>query len=159
MALANLYNKMLGWLANDQSVPQTDVDDFLCHAFTVFKDAADGAAGTTSTIATFTMPFSGTLDQLRIGALGAVTGDNTNNANILVAYNDGAGGASTTIATYTTTVANGNWVSAQTKNADASIGTTARVPKGSQVTVSITKGGTGVVIPISTYTLRFRRTG
>ena len=108
------------------------------------KSAADGAAAT----ATAETPIGQcgaacTISAIRIVPQAALTGDNANNATILIQKRTGAGGP-TTVATITTTVANGNWVAFVPVNIPL---TTANVLAGDVLTVTISKGGTGVVVP------------
>lgn len=79
---------------------------------------------------------------VKIEADAALTGDGTNNAVITIKQGDGAGGARSTVATLTTTT---NWVAFTAKDCGAI--TNAAVPAAGIITITITKGGTGVTLP------------
>jgi hypothetical protein len=79
----------------------------------------------------------------------ALTAHDTNNAVLLVDKNDGAGGARTNMATLTTNVASGNWTafSKKTFTLDSTVANL-QVAAGGMLTFEITKGGSGVAVPI-----------
>jgi hypothetical protein len=79
----------------------------------------------------------------------ALTAHDTNNAVLLVDKNDGAGGARTNMATLTTNVASGNWVAFSRKafTLDSTLANI-QVAAGGMLTFEITKGGSGVAVPI-----------
>jgi len=110
------------------------------------KAADDGAANTATSETIF-----GRVQAPRAAAKllyipsAALTGDNTNNATLLVQKRDGAGGAAQQVAARTTTVANGNWLANQAVDLGA-ITNGSFVP-GDLLTITISKGGTGVVVP------------
>ncbi len=92
------------------------------------------------------------------GSRTALTADNTNNAVLTLAKADGLGGSATTVATLTTNVASGNWVADTFKSFTLSA-TAANllVNDGQILTLKKTVGGTGVVVPISFFTIRYRK--
>lgn len=113
------------------------------------KTAADGAAGnaTAETVigrAAFALPIGHTF---YFNPAAALTADNTNNAVITISKRTGGGGA-VTVATLTTNVAAGNW----TAWTAVPIVSTAAVAVGDVLTITITKGGTGVVVPAGVLT-------
>lgn len=113
------------------------------------KVAADGAASTaTAETPIFTAAFPTVLKSITIVPGAALTADNTNNAVITFARRDAGGSNKVTIGTLTTNVASGNWV-AWTDKVLASLANTT-LTAGQHVTMEITKGGTGVAVPIST---------
>lgn len=110
------------------------------------KAAADGAAGTATaetSIARIQKPV--TAGKAYFVPSAALVPDNANNATILVQKRDGAGGAPVTVATKQTTVANGGMTAFVPYDLGA-ITNGSFVP-GDVLTVSITKAGTGVVVP------------
>jgi len=111
------------------------------------KLAADAMASTAS--ADTTLPwcrvaYAGKVVAVKITSSAALTGDPTNNAVITVSKRDAAGANLTTVAAITTTV---SWVA----GADVTLALTAAnifVVAGGTLSVAITKGGAGVVVPI-----------
>jgi len=87
----------------------------------------------------------------------ALTANDTNNAVLTLGKADGAGGASTTILTHTTTVANGNWAVDVFKSMGTPVAAAKRVTKGQIVTLKKTINGTGVIVPIAGFTVRYRK--
>lgn len=107
------------------------------------KAAADGAAGTATAETAFArVSQPGNVSNVFYVPSAALTGDPTNNATILVQKRDGIGGAPVTVATLTTTVSWAAFV-------PVSLGTitNAALAPGNVLTLSISKGGTGVVVP------------
>lgn len=110
------------------------------------KPAADGAAGT----ATAETSIFRATEACRILAVyfvpsAALTGDVTNNATLTVKTRDGAGGAASSVAALTTTA---SW----TAFVPASLGAISNgaLAAGAILTLTIAKGGTGVVVPSGT---------
>lgn len=120
----------------------------------VTKTAADGTAATataettgfvmtTAAAAAFAVYFTPTA---------TITGDVTNNATITLSARPAAGGASVPIATLTTTAAGGPYTADVAKPMTL---TAANVilTAFQEFTLTISKGGTGVVVPISFITI------
>jgi hypothetical protein len=126
------------------------------------KTAADGAAATaTADTLIWTNPYDFTvyLQSARIIGVGAgITADNTNFATITLKTDNGAGGATAIGLTAATTVTDlGTLVSNQSKTFNTVTGANIAVVAGANVWFNIAKSGTGVVVPISNYIIRFRR--
>lgn len=110
------------------------------------KDAADGAAATATAEQAFALvTHAGTLLEFSVLPSAALTADAANNATITIRRRPAADPATPqTLATLVTDVAGGSWV-AWTKKA-FTLANTALLA-GDVLTVQITKGGTGVVVP------------
>jgi hypothetical protein len=117
--------------------------------FDHLKTAADGAAST----ATSEVPVGMARRSSRVLAAyfvpaASLTADNTNNATIIVSKRAAGGGSKTTVASATTAITGtGNftaWVPVPLTVVSADATVTAL----SQLSFEITKGGTGVVVPI-----------
>lgn len=125
--------------------PPAMADAFLgvpCQAWQ--KAAADGAAAT----ATAETPIgqcgaATTISAIRYVPQAALTGNDTANATLLIQKRTGAG-APSTVASLTTTVANGNWSAFVPVTIPVSAGA---VLAGDVLTITISKAGTGVVVP------------
>lgn len=109
------------------------------------KDAADGAAATATAEVIFyraTVPVR--VNSLKVLPSAALTGDATNNATLAVKKRDGVGGSASTVASLTTTA---SWVQFVTVD----MGTPANnvLAAGDVLSVTISKGGTGVAVPVS----------
>lgn len=110
------------------------------------KVAADGAASTATAETAFNrVSRTGTIVGAWYVPSAALTGDPTNNATLALAKRDGAGGASSPVASLTTTA---SW----TAFVPVSLGTlsNASVAAGNVLSLAISKGGTGVVVPAGT---------
>ena len=83
-----------------------------------------------------------------------ITADASNNATITFRTRDGIGGASAAALTIVTDVAGGTWTQNQRKAITTLTRANAAVPVGGQVTFSIAKGGTGVVVPVSKFVVK-----
>jgi hypothetical protein len=122
------------------------------------KAAADGMASTTTTdtlvwMNPYTVPVY--LQSAEAVATGAgITADVSNNATITFRTRDGVGGASAAALTIVTDVAGGNWTQNQRKAITTQTIANLAVPVGGQITFSIAKGGTGVVVPVSKFIIR-----
>ncbi len=119
----------------------------------VVQAVADAAAATTSA---YTLDFTDI--QCRVIAIdtiasGAVAFNAANYAIYTLSYDNGAGGASTTVATWNTSAVGltANQVSVQNS---AAVITSPVVPAGSRLVLTITKAGTGVVIPQASYIVK-----
>lgn len=114
------------------------------------KAAADGAASTaTAESVIYQAKDAQTITALDIVPAAALTGDNTNNATILIQRRSSAGTLIGTVASLTTNVASGNWVQWVAKSMGTI--TNGALNPGDFLTLSITKGGTGVVVPQSLF--------
>lgn len=152
-----LVNRLQGTLANDATDSKLAVEDLIQDdEFILVKPAADAMAADTSTIASFKAPFKLRVVSLTICPHAALTANDTNNAVVTLGKADGAGGSSTAIGALTTNVASGNWVADTFKEVTLTAANTT-VNDGQIVTLKLTKGGTGVVVPASSYALRVRR--
>ncbi len=157
MSVSNLTKRLKGTLVADETDPDADLQDaFLDGMVTFFKASADAMASDASTIGAFKAPFA-----MRIVGVTAIpnttlTAHDTNNAVITLAKADGAGGSATAVAALTTNGAGGNWA-ADTFEEFTVTASAASVTRGQVVTLKITKGGSGVAVPISSYTIRYRR--
>ena len=126
------------------------------------KTAADGmATTTTSDTVIWTNPYDFTVYLVSgkyIGLGSGLTADPSNNATIAIKTNDGAGGSTSTALSVTTSAADGGtWTSNQSKSFTTTTAANIAVPSGGCVWFNIAKGGTGVVVPISRYTLRLKK--
>lgn len=134
------------------------IDEALAFDVIFDKAAADGMASTTTTdtivwVNPYTVPVY-VQSAYAIGVGAGITADATNNATITFRTRDGVGGASAAALTIVTDVAGGNWTSNQSKAITTQTMANLAVPVGGQITFSIAKGGTGVVVPISKYVIR-----
>lgn len=110
------------------------------------KVAADAAAATaTAETPLGSIQVATTLSAIKITPLAALTANDTDKATILIQKRTGAG-AATTVATLVTNLAGGSWVAFVPKAIPISAGA---VLAGDVLTLSITKGGAGVIVPIS----------
>lgn len=118
------------------------------------KAAADGAddtatAETAAASLYFRTPFR--VLGARFVPDAAAAADDTNNATININRRDGIGGAAAVAASLTTNVATGGLVQYQPKAFTVSaVAGAAQGPANGILTFSITKGGTGVVVPAGT---------
>jgi hypothetical protein len=126
------------------------------------KTAADGMASTT-TADTFiwTNPYDFTLylQSARMITLGAgLAADNTNNAVITIKTDNGAGGATAIGLTLTTSLTDsGTFLSNQSKTFNTVTGANIALVAGGNLWINIAKGGSGVIVPISSFFIRLRR--
>lgn len=159
MSVANVLKQFSGIYPSDSTALSTDVEDVLSDwTWEVGHEAADAAASTTATYWAIKVPWNVRIVEVVVCPGGALTADNTNNAVLTLAKADGAGGSATTVATLTTNVASGNWVADTFKSFTLSA-TPANllVNDGQILTLKKTVGGTGVVVPISFFTIRYRK--
>ena len=116
-------------------------------------DAAASTAGTRTFDQSTSFPM--VVKAFKIITSGNVTADDTNYATVALVYNDGAGGSDTTIASKTTKITGGTGnLTAGIAYSFAITAANARIPAGSQVQVKVTKAGTGVSLPVSTFELK-----
>lgn len=122
--------------------------------FVLVKPAADAmASDTTAYTAAYQirMPRAGRILGAAIQPQAALTANASNNAVVSVQKGDGAGGAGVIMASYTSDVAGGNLAAGVTKALTLSAtAANLRFPINSVLSFAITKGGTGVVVPILT---------
>lgn len=137
------------------------IDDLLGLQVPFDKAAADGAAGTATTDTLVWMnpfPYPVYLVSAEAVATGAgITASDTDFATITFRTRDGVGGASAAALTIVTNLAGGNWTQNQRKAITTLTKANAAVPVGGQVTFSIAKTGSGVVVPISKFVLKLFR--
>lgn len=115
------------------------------------KDAADGAASTATAEQAFAeCPTARTAATIKILPSAALAGDPTNNATITVRKRDAAGTNPITLKALTTTA---SWTAFDAVDFGAL--TVSSIEAGSVLTVEITKGGTGVVVPAGKLEVRF----
>lgn len=134
------------------------IDEALAVYIPFDKTAADGAAATATTdtivwLNPYTVPVY-LVSAQAVGVGAGITADASNNATITFRTRDGVGGASAAALTIVTDVAGGNWTSNQNKAITTLTKANAAIPVGGQLTFSIAKGGTGVVVPISKFIVK-----
>ena len=127
------------------------------HRGVFWKPAADGAAST----ATAETIFLAATRKFRVTSVkylpsAALTADNTNNAVLTLRRRDADGTNAVSVATITTNIASGNWVQWVAKALVLS-GTAANLvlAEGQCLTLEITKGGTGVVVPAGSLEIQY----
>lgn len=122
-----------------------------------FKAAADGAASTaTAETAFFQAPVDLVIEQVEFVPSAALTADNANNAVITVTRRNADGTGNVTVATVTTNVASGNWTQWVSKVLTLTAAN-AGLSAGMILTLTIAKGGTGVVVPAGQLICSYRR--
>jgi hypothetical protein len=123
------------------------------------KTAADGAAGDATTEFVFwRAPSACIITSAYLASTAGITGHADNHATIALAKRDGAGGGSTCVATFTTDtdVVGQGTVTALVPIAFANQALANRtLAAGNILTLAIAKGGTGVVIPVSTIVIHY----
>ncbi len=159
MTVANVLKQLKGVFPSDASQLDTDVEDvFSDSTWEVGHEAADAAASTTATYWAIKVPWNVRIIDVTVCPGGALTADNTNNAVLTLAKANGAGGAATTVATLTTNAASGNWVADTFKSFTLATASADQLVNDGQIlTLKKTVGGTGVVVPISFITIRYRK--
>jgi hypothetical protein len=134
------------------------IDEALAVSILFDKAAADGAAGTATTDTLVWMnpfDFPVYLDSAEAVATGAaITASDTDFATITFRTRDGIGGSSAAALTIVTNVAGGNWTQNQRKAITTQTKANLAVPVGGQITFSIAKSGSGVVVPISKFVIK-----
>lgn len=155
MSVQEVKNRLEGTVLADQA--EADGEDlFYDFVFTPQKPAADAMAADTSTVWECKVPYTIEVVSATICPHAALTAHDTNNAVLTLGKADGAGGGSTAISTLTTNTTSGNWV-ADTFKEMTITAANKRVTDGQIMTLKITKGGTGVVVPASSVTIRCRK--
>lgn len=124
----------------------------------VDKPADDGAAGTATTeTGVFRFEEDVQITGIYFVPSAAVTAHGTNFATLLVDKRDGAGGAATNLATFATDTVTTDDMAAFVPKALPLTATTADLilSAGNVLTIEITKGGTGVVIPRGSWIVNY----
>lgn len=167
-ALDTVQQKLIGTIALDPGLTSQGASDAvknLCAFSATFnKSAADGMASTATSATkfiTFSNPLSTPLRVSRvvINPGGSLTQDAANTANIIISTDDGVGGAAATCCTLVTTpVASGGtgtWAANTAIVATEAMFTQANrvVGAGGNLWLTISKNGTGVVVPILNITV------
>jgi hypothetical protein len=128
---------------------QTEVAKVFTDTYQISKTAAD-ATNSTATAATGLPPTAarnaGVVKACYLNSSAAITADATNNAVFTLKAYPAAGVTGVTIATYTTTTAITAF--ARTAMTLATTATNLTVVAGSNFTLEIAKGGTGITLPI-----------
>lgn len=153
--------KTLAGVQAQQRGELSAIDELFAFDVQFDKTAADGAAGTATTDTVVWMnpyAFPVYVVSAEAVATGAgITADATNNATITFRTRDGVGGASAAALTIVTDVAGGSWTQNQRKAITTRTLANAAIPVGGQLTLSIAKGGTGVVVPVSKFVVKLYR--
>lgn len=113
----------------------------------LFEKAAADAAASTATAETVVFVAGGPLTLTNLGVVpsAALTADAANNATITITRRNADGTGNVTVATLVTDVAGGSWTAFVRKNFGTMANTT--MTAGQMLTLTIAKGGTGVVVP------------
>jgi hypothetical protein len=164
MSLLGDFKKGLASLVQSAAgAPMPVVHQLTDLFFNFVKAAADGAAATATADTLFwTNPYDFTVYVVSAKAVmtgAALTNDAANNAAISLKTNDGAGGATAIAATLNTTVAAHGATLLQNQSVAFEVITAANIaiPPGGGLWLNIAKNGTGVVVPVSNYTVRLQR--
>lgn len=134
------------------------IDEALAFSVPYYKIAQDAAAATnTADLSFWTNPFA--FPVYVIGGYmtatgGGITADANNNAVITIKTNDGIGGATAVALSITTDVATGNFSANQPKAFTSVTLANTAIPVGGRLWFNITKGGTGVQLPISDFVVK-----
>jgi hypothetical protein len=154
--LGDVQTKLVGTTAQDLG-GQATIDALFATEVVFDKAAADGAAGTaTSNTKVWTNPYTTPRKILRavIQGTSGLTADNTNYATVQLLTDDGAGGAPAVAASVITQVsAQGSWTANVSVAFANFVAAQLAVPAGGNIWMSITKAGSGVVVPISKITI------
>lgn len=157
--LADFLRSLAGTFGKDRDPSIYQAFDL---AVPFIKAAADGMASTaTADTCFFTNPFDFNLVVIGglIDATGAgVTADASNNATITIKTDNGAGGATAVALQAITSIADLGTLTQNVPKAFTTVtaANTILAPKAS-LYFNIAKGGTGVVVPASSYSVRLRR--
>jgi len=130
-----------------------------CPAQVSYAKAADAAANTaTAETVILQLPAACTIASAEILPTASVTADASNNASITLMGYTAAGGSVKTLATLVTDVAGGSWT-AFVKKSMTLTATTADLDReaDSVITLTITKGGSGVQLPAAVYRVTLDR--
>src|SRR5262245_7753792 len=134
------------------------IDEMVALEVTFDKAAADGMASTATTdrlvwMNPYNVPVY--LQSAEAVATGAgITASDTDFATITFRTRDGVGGSSAAALTIVTNVAGGSWTQNQRKAITTQTIANLAVPVGGQITFSIAKTGSGVVVPVSKFVVK-----
>lgn len=155
--IGTLTNQLEGTYGVGLSDSKSAIEDLcLVHVFNANKELADAAASTASTLYSLKVPFKCKVEAVTICPGGALTAHDTTNAILTLAKADGAAGSATTVATLTTNTTSGDWVADTFKEMSVTA-SAADVNDGQLLTLKITKGSTGVVVPACSVSIRVRK--
>ena len=147
--VVDLLRQLLGFSSSNSEAKEFS-ERIVEHVYTFKKAAADGMASTATAetlLDECTIRHPGKVVALRFTPAAALTADASNNAVITVQRRPAsAPGTPATVLAYTTNVAGGNWTAWLAKDF---LGATTPIDvlKDDVLTVTIAKGGTGVVVP------------
>lgn len=165
MGASNVFGKFAGDECLDEGA-ETTAGQFYDKLVSFFKATADAmAADATADQWVFTNRTGGSILLLTpsVVTLGAgLTANNSNFATIQVKRDDAIGGASVVAWSITTAITDsGNFTASIPKlmTLRSATATNVVVPANGNVFIAITKGGTGVVVPISGITIPYRMVG
>ncbi|HKY41377.1 MAG TPA: hypothetical protein VJN18_35835 [Polyangiaceae bacterium] len=158
-AATNLGNAKKGLSGSITQLGGLDtIDEALAIEITFDKAAADGMASTATTdTLVWVNPYAYPVylySAYGVATGAGITADASNNATITFRTRDGVGGASAAALSITTDVAGGTWTQNVSKAITTQTKANLAVPVGGQITFSIAKGGTGVVVPISKFVIK-----
>lgn len=140
-------------IGNNQNV-KSEVQKQRRKTLVIVKSAADAMA---STATSETSQNIGTDVQGRVYACyftptgAGLTADNTNFATVTLSARTAAGGASTSFATLTTTLTSSGTLTQYVRK--AMVLTTVDIAAGCDITLTIAKSGSGVVVPVGYFTI------
>lgn len=162
MGITNVLSKYAGDQCLDEGADATANQLFDITPFVFNKTAADGAAATTTADTLFwTNPYdcNVVLISARFVTIGAgIVGDAANIATIQLKTDNGAGGATAVgLAVSTLTTDGGTFVSNIGKGFTTRTPASCILVPGANLFFAITKGGTGVIVPISLVAPRLRK--
>jgi hypothetical protein len=155
--IRDLFSSMFASVIASNDTAKSETKKVFGDVYKIRKTAADAMASTTS--AENTTPweyvhYSGNVYAVYVHPTAALTGDPTNNAVLTLSSRDASGATQTTVATLTTTA---SWV-AGTPVAMTLTAANVAIVAGGSLTLTIAKGGTGVVVPISSIVIFAERT-
>lgn len=149
---------LVGELGSALSNARTEVTKQRTRAYTIDKLAADAMASTTTAATALPyrrVTYAGKVSGVVVHASAALTAHDTTNAVLTVQKLDAAGANAVTVATLTTNTTSGNWVAGTSKAFTLStVADALTLVEGGSLTLAITKGSTGVVVPISTIEIK-----
>lgn len=155
---SQLKGVVYGLYSPDSSTGKAVLDDVVvAKSVTVGAKAADAMASTaTSETAIWTNNTGRSIRVLAVSysTTAALTADNTNNAVITISSYTAAGGGKATVAVETTNVASGNWVAFTQKAITVTVAN-AVVENGGTLSLTIAKGGSGVVVPAGAFNIKY----
>ncbi len=149
--ISNIIDLMVGKFADtsgSNSDARTALNSLFATVYCLDKVDVD-ATNSSTTAATASAPaavrFDGQVKQAFLSAPVAITADATNNATITVKAYPAAGVTGVTIATYITTTAVTAF--ARTAMTLATTGANLALVAGSNISIEVSKGGTGITLP------------